>query len=138
MIDPEDKETYIGTTYLALFVGIVSETFRFLLGLNGLCLPHHSTTVDGLVSGQGFIFRLKALNRGAHGKLVRISKIYADESMKLNEGKRSKLPNRDARIPSRHACFLLPRLTRDSKTKKRRAMLLGRTSHGVARATENL
>src|ERR1700758_979694 len=83
------------------------------------------------------ISRPKAPGRGVQGRLLRISKIYADERMSLNEGKRLKLPNRDARIPSRHACFLSPRLIKASP-KNRREMMLGRKSHGVARATKNL
>jgi hypothetical protein len=74
--------------------------------------------------------------RGVYGRLHEEFHDLRDDSMTLNEGIRRNLLHRDTRIPNRSALFLSPRHKQKKNQKSRD--FLGRTSHGVARATESL
>ena len=136
-VDPEDTYSYIGSTYLARFWGNFWISFSSERGrTGGMSLsPSNHPQADFYPRRTGISLLQGAPQRRLR-QAVRNFHDLRDDSMTLYEGIRRNLPHRDTRIPNRSALFLSPRHKQKNNQKSRD--LLGRTSHGVARATESL
>ena len=137
-VDPGDTYSYIGSTYLARFLGIYLETFHPGKRSNGRILPfrHPVNSQRSFIRARLAFPSFEALTRGVHGRLREIFQNLRVDSMTQNEGNCRSILHRGTRIPNRPATFFSPR--HNKKINQNSRVCLGRASHGVARATESL
>jgi len=137
-VDPGDTYSYIGSTYLVRFCGRYLETFHPGKRSNGRSFPfrHPMNPRWSFIRARLAFPGFKALCRGVCGRLREIFQDLRVDSMTQNEGNCRSILHRGTRIPNRPATFFSPR--HNKKINENSRVCLGRTSHGVARATESL
>ena len=137
-VDREDTCSYIGFTYLAQFAGQFLERFISTGPNSPTCFPSYDPmNLRRRVLCADVPFSPEGARQKRLWQAVPEFHDLRDSSITKNEGNWLNFLHRDRRSPNRSANSLYPGTTR-IKTKSAGNYCLGRTSHGVARATESM